>query len=139
MKIIYITIQSPDEVIPFNDLIATLPTFECKKPAMIGDLKVGFLDDNANPQMTSITSKRTTVVDYDDLKNFMEQLNRYIGYVEHHLNERTPKRILLQLVSTKKGRQLVEDMLSNSKFHPEMNEKVHWTRYIIPKFLRGKK
>jgi hypothetical protein len=116
------SIKKPDEVIPFKELFVKIPSFECKRPVLAGSLKVTFGDQEL-PTQTPIRDMTENVVAISDLTTFLAHLNQYIEYVNKNLKQRSIQNVILEAIKTKKGREVVKDLLDNSKFHPELNSK----------------
>lgn len=126
---IIIKINRPDEIIPFSEMIASLPSFRCMKPNNCENFKVGYIDENTIPLLKEVDTHTTEVVSVQDLKELISKLNKYVAYVESHLKDCSLRNVLFTALNTEEGRKVVKDMVHNSEFNPELVEPVYWRKY----------
>ena len=67
---IMMSIRRPDDVIPFSELILSLPSFICMKPSNIGDMRVESRNIKEIPDIATIKteSQNGTSTDYKGKK-----------------------------------------------------------------------
>ena len=130
---IALKINRPDEIIPFTEIIAHIPSFRCKRPQICESAYVGTSNDNLDFSYVEITVNTENVVCVDDLKELIHQLDRYAKYLQYQSDLRTPENVLKTLLTTKKGRKFIEDMLSNANFnaksHGKGNGEINWPKH----------
>lgn len=142
------TIQKPDEFIPFCEFLSKIPTYHIRKPKDCDCLQIGispelgpiirndigrkaregYQNHKLSEKMVNIETEETEAISLGDLNGFLIHLNNYIDYVNEHMHERTPEKILREMVSTENGRMIVEVILSNSNTNPECVEPTFWAK-----------